>query len=261
MEALFFGICTHLQHSVRDEPHRVALPASDNYSVMDPITGALLEIPNHTAQLAIREADVLEGDITVFADQGLHRIIPPPVVGELCWTLDQVIFNFDDLEADLSADLHCLPHIGFVELQTSITDGSDLIGAAAFIDVRNGALSVVRDKGTLEGRHVLLAVERQVNPWLLQVRTLGGQPRTLRMMPDAHVTFSNRSISPEAPCDQNDYLLNFRLTKPHFVTASDFRLPSDCSTPASPIDMRAFPSLSLVGDSGTLSDCSNTVYP
>lgn len=260
MQALFFGICTHLDSSVVGQPHRVALPASDNYNVRGPI-GVPLEIPNHTAQLTIREADILEGGIREFAHGGME-LVDSPVLGELCWTLNQVIFDFDCLETPLTSELHCLPHIGLpgLGLLPGITDGEELPSAAAFIDVSNGTLSVVRDSSTLEGRHVLLLAP-QANPWLLQVRQPNCPRRALRMKPDALITFSNMTVNPVTPCDKNDYLLHFRLTTSPFVNPSKFRLPLDCPDAASPIEMRAFPRLSGLPDTGTLSDCSNTVYP
>jgi hypothetical protein len=257
MEALFFGICTHLDFSVIGQPHRVVLPAADNYIVRGP-AGVPLEIPNHTAQLTILEADILEST-TEFAGGGME-LVDSPVIGELCWTLNQVIIDFDGLETPLTSELHCLPHIGLpgVELQPGITGGEELGSVAAYIDVRNGLLSIVRDKSTLEGRHVLLLAP-QTKPWRLQVRTPNGRRHALRMKPDALITFSNMTVNPMAPCDQNDYLMNFRLTTSPYVSPADFRLPADCILDAAIIDMRAFPRMSWA--SGTLSDCSNTVYP
>lgn len=261
MQALFYGICTHLE-TVVDRPHRVALPASDNYSVTDPVTGAVVAIPNHTAQLTIHAVDILDGDPAAFADGGMQLVTPPPVEGELCWTLNQVIIDFDRLETPLTRELHCLPHIGLpgLDLQPGITGGEELGSVAAYIDVRNGLLSVVRDKSTLEGRHVLLCAP-QDTPWLLRARIPNGPLRTLLMEPEALITFSNMTVNPITPCDEHDYLLHFRLTMSPYVSPSVFGLPIDCPMDPAIIDMRAFPRLSAVENSGTLSDCSNTVYP
>jgi len=297
MQALFFGICTHIDSSVEitqsavrsestvspsprrqfsravrsavssvDVPiHRVALAGSGNYTVKDP-TGLLLAIPNHRPQLAIRRADVLtndlEGEIQKFAGDNLHPF-PTTDESELCWSLDKVIFDFGGLEAPLTTDLHCLPHIGLtgVELEPGLTEGDDLGSAAAFIDVSNGALSVVRDSTdpVVQGRHVRLMADPQRQPWLLQVRSPHGERRALTMKADAAVTFSNTAISAIEPCSDNDYLLNFRLTTSPFIPPQDFVLPPDCDPVA--IDMTLFPWLRPENFSGTLSDCSNTVYP
>ena len=63
MEILFYSICTHLDASVTGDAHRVALPASNGYSVFDPDSGTTLQIPDHTPMLSIRSRDIAAGDV------------------------------------------------------------------------------------------------------------------------------------------------------------------------------------------------------
>lgn len=151
MQVLFFGICTHLVDAVRGIEHRVALPASHDFKVLDPHTHHELAIPPHQPLLALRREDILSDDaaLDAFAGNDLER-----VGTGIQWSvrpLRTVIFDFAGLgDEDLSGSVDGLPHLSNagVGLDQGIHEGEALSSVSAFVDVSQGRLEVVRDAQT-----------------------------------------------------------------------------------------------------------------
>lgn len=269
MEVLFFGICTHLVGAVEGVEHRVALPASHDFKVLDPHTRAELAIPPHTPLLALRREDILSDDaaIDAFAGPDLQR-----TGTGVQWSVKQlrtVIFDFAGLGDDgLQGRVEGLPHLSNervgVGLDNGIREGEALSTVSAFIDVSQGRLEVVRDSDKHEGRHVVLRAAT-AQPWQLRVK--GGAPnepsRALMLASEARLTFSNAAPDEGNPCSANDYLLHYRVTNRSFVPANDFALPF--GTTAAEFPLTGFPGVPLQGsideDSSTLANCSNSAWP
>ena len=257
MEVLFFAICTHIDGEVAGVPHRVALPAAEKYAVHGP-GGAMMRIPNHTAELTVRAADLHEGNLATFAGPD---VVPIATGVELRWALCGVRIELGNIDTQpiSKESFECLPHLGAsgATLDARVAQALDMTNVAAYVDVHQGTMHTARDGCGLEGRHVILTGQ-STEPWEIRVVT-SGPPRILTMKPDARVTFSNTGAK-ESPCDEDDYLLHYRLTSLPYVRRDEFRLAPDCAVRED--ELVRFPTMGrFTAYSTTLSNCSNSNYP
>lgn len=248
MEILFYGICTHLETM---RPYRIALPASNGYTIDVPP----ISVPDHTPALSLFSTDIdaedPEAALRAFEGRGMTRIANT-MPNVIAWKLHGIKLTYDGVAEPFGrGDWRCMPHLAKtvnVELDPDVIAGSPTESVAAYVELPAGQLEMVIESSG--ARHSI--VSGAAKPW-----TLLADGRSLPMRGDARVAFSNHEAASCDPCGDHDYLLHYRLTTTKYVHSDHFYLEPGC--PRGKFDPHDFP---IPGDiTSTLLTCSNSTYP
>jgi len=263
MYVYFIGICTHVLQT-GGQPYRVLLPASNDFSVLDPASGPPIKIPNHLPLLIVPVGDIVDTqELGAFNGSDVTPVISllPEV---LAWQLSaDSVFTIPSANGGMALNQsdECLPHLAFstnVTLQPAINDGTaspDIVATTIALD--GGSMQAMRDQANarLTRLHHVVTTDR----WQLQVQSSSSTtPRTLTLRPDASIAFANVAGDGDCACSEFDYLLHYRVTNQSFVPLDDFTATNDCDLVTFDVGMFG---LKVKKDVTTFNNCSNSIYP